>query len=91
MKKRAHVFYSGKVQGVGFRVTAEETAHTLGVVGWVKNLRGGRVELVAEGEEENVQHFLDSIRAGAMKNFIHQVEISWSVASETFSDFEIRY
>ena len=91
MKKRVHVFYSGRVQGVGFRVTAEETAKSFGVVGWVKNLRGGRVELVAEAEETILQRFLEAIRSGTMKNFIQQVEVSWSSASETFDDFEIRY
>ena len=91
MKKRVHVFYSGRVQGVGFRMTAEDAAHTLGVVGWVKNLRDRRVELVAEGEEGTLREFLDTLQTGAMKNFIQQVEVSWSNASDTFNEFEIRY
>ena len=91
MKKRIHVFYSGRVQGVGFRITAEETAQSLGVVGWVKNLRTGQVELVAEGDEPVLERFLAEIRNGSMKNFINQVEISWSHASDTFNEFEIRY
>ena len=91
MKKRVHVFYAGHVQGVGFRMTAEETAKALDVVGWVKNLRDGRVELIAEAEEPILQQFLDTIRRGPMKNFIKQIEISWSSASETFDEFEIRY
>ena len=91
MKKRVHVFYSGRVQGVGFRMMAEEAAHTLGVVGWVKNLRDRRVELVAEGEEGTLREFLDTLQTGAMKNFIQQVEVSWSNASDTFNEFEIRY
>ena len=91
MKRRAHVFYSGRVQGVGFRMTAEETARNFGVLGWVKNLRDGRVELVAEAEEDVVERFLDVIRTGPMKNFIQQVETSWSNPSDTFDEFEIRY
>ena len=91
MKKRVHVFYSGRVQGVGFRMTAEETAQSLHVVGWVKNLRGGRVELVAEAEEEVLQRFLGALRTGPMKNFIQQADVSWSSASDTFNEFEIRY
>ncbi len=90
-KKRVHVFYSGRVQGVGFRATAEETARRFGVVGWVKNLRDSRVELMAEGDASALEQFLDAIRTGPMKNFIRQVEVSWSHASETFDDFEIRY
>ena len=91
MKKRIHVFYSGRVQGVGFRMTAEDTARELGVIGWVKNLRDGRVELVAEAEEAALEQFLDAIRTGSMKNFIEQTEISWSNASDTFDEFVIRY
>ena len=91
MKKRVHVFYSGRVQGVGFRMTAEETAQQFGVVGWVRNLRGGRVELVAEADELALSRFLDAIRDGPMKNFIHDVELSWGNAFDTFNDFEIRY
>ena len=91
MKKRVHVFYSGRVQGVGFRLTAEEIAQRLEVVGWVKNLRDGRVELVAEAEEAALEQFLDAIRTGSMKNFIDQTEISWSNASDTFDEFVIRY
>ena len=91
MMKRVHVFYAGRVQGVGFRITAEETARSLGVVGWVKNLRDGRVELVAEADQATLERFLEEIRSGPMKNFITQVEISWSSATETFDEFEIRY
>ena len=90
-KKRIHVFYSGRVQGVGFRMTAEDAAKEFGVVGWVKNLRDGRVELVAEADEATLTRFLEALRQGPMKNFIHQVDLSWGNASETFTDFEIRY
>ena len=91
MKKRVHVFYSGRVQGVGFRVTAEETAKSFDVVGWVKNLRDGRVELIAEAEEDVLKRFLAVLWSGPMKNFIQQVDLSWGSASDTFDEFEIRY
>jgi acylphosphatase len=91
MKKRVHAFYTGRVQGVGFRMTAEDTARKHGVVGWVKNLRGGRVELVAEAEEAVLQQFLEALRNGPMRNFIGDVELAWSNASETFNEFEILY
>lgn len=91
MKKRVHVFYSGRVQGVGFRLTAEETAQGLGVVGWVKNLRDGRVEVVAEADQNTLERFLEAIRTGPMRSFIEQVDVSWSNASGTFEEFEIRY
>src|SRR5207249_8898651 len=55
MRKRAHVFYAGRVQGVGFRYTAREVACGYEVTGFVRNLPDGRVEMVAEGEEEEVR------------------------------------
>ena len=91
MKKRVHVFYSGRVQGVGFRMTAEDEAHQAGVLGWVKNLRDGRVELVAEADETALDRFLDRMRTGPMKNFIQRVDATWSDSSDNFDDFEIRY
>ena len=91
MKKRVHVFYAGRVQGVGFRVNAEETAKVFGVVGWVKNIRDGRVELVAEGEEIVLRRFLHELRIGPMRNFIKQVDMTWSACTDGFAEFEIRY
>ena len=91
MRKQVHVFYEGRVQGVGFRLTAEETALRFSIVGWVKNLRDGRVELVAEGDEPVLTKFLDDLRTGTMKNFIKDIQLSWASATELFDEFEIRY
>ncbi len=91
MRKNIHIFYAGRVQGVGFRFTAEETAQRLGVTGWVKNLRDGRVEMVAEAEEEILAQFLDDMRTGSMRNFIHGVEVFWANATDQFAEFDIRY
>lgn len=91
MKKHIQVLYSGRVQGVGFRFTAEESARRLGVAGWVKNLRDGRVELVAEADERALTQFLEDIRNGPMRNFIKDTEVSWSTATNDFTEFDIRY
>jgi acylphosphatase len=91
MKKQVHVFYSGRVQGVGFRVTAEETAVRLGVVGWVQNLRDGRVELRAEADEKILVRFLKEMQIGPMRNFIKHVDVTWDDSTDDFDQFEIRY
>ena len=91
MKRRVHVYYSGRVQGVGFRVTAEEVAEAMAVVGWVKNLRDGRVELIAEADETTLEQYLQSLRNGPMKNFIVNVEATWGPATNAFNTFCIRY
>lgn len=61
MKKRIHAYYSGQVQGVGFRFTAERLAVDLGLSGWVRNLSDNRVELLCEGKEEDLHEILAKI------------------------------
>ena len=90
-KKRLHLFYTGRVQGVGFRFTAETTALSLELTGWVKNLPDGRVEVICEGEEETLVHFLEKMRSGPMKPYIRNVESVWSEATGEFQDFSIRF
>lgn len=56
------VYYSGMVQGVGFRATAASIAHSYPVSGWVRNLPDGRVEMLVDGPAREVQAFLAAIR-----------------------------
>jgi acylphosphatase len=62
------VYYSGRVQGVGFRATAADTARRFAVAGWVRNLPDGRVELLAEGEPVAVDGFLAAVRERLRRN-----------------------
>ena len=55
------VYYSGRVQGVGFRYNAQELAEQFDVSGYVRNLASGDVELVAEGAADRVDGFLDAV------------------------------
>jgi acylphosphatase len=59
---RRRVYYSGGVQGVGFRYTSRRLAQDYAVGGYVRNLPDGRVELVAEGDQAEVEAFLEAIR-----------------------------
>lgn len=89
MKKQVHVFYSGKVQGVGFRAAAKRIAEELGVYGWVRNLDDGRVELAAEGEEAALKEMLDGVQ-GIMGAYITAAKVEWREAGEEFEGFEVR-
>ena len=83
-----HVYYWGKVQGVGFRYTTLELARNYAVRGYVKNTLDGQVELVAEGTAEEVDHFLNAV-AGKMAGYIK----GQTVRDETpqgFEEFQIR-
>ena len=89
--KRIHVFYSGHVQGVGFRYTAEDIAESLGLKGWVKNLSDGRVEIVAEGDEKDLKEFLENIVKGQMGRYIKDADVSWEKATKEFGNFEVAF
>jgi len=90
MQKRVHIFYAGRVQGVGFRYTAESFARSLDVKGWVRNLKDGRVELVGEQKEQVLKEFLERIE-GYFSSYIRKQEIEWQEATGEFTDFEIRF
>jgi acylphosphatase len=91
MRNRAQVFYTGRVQGVGFRYSAREVACGYEVTGYVRNLPDGRVELVAEGEEAEVAAFLDGIRASHLASYIRNEAVHWSPATGQFKGFGITY
>ena len=76
-----HVIYSGEVQGVGFRVTAYQLAERNGVAGFVRNLPDGTVELLAEGEPEQVERYLASVRSD-MGGYIQSAEVRDEPAGE---------
>jgi len=89
--KRAHIVYSGHVQGVGFRYTAQDIATGVGLKGWVKNLEDGRVEIVVEGKEEDIKGFLDKISKGQLGRYIIDTELSWGRPAKEFDGFDIRF
>ena len=59
---RKRIYFSGRVQRVGFRFTAEGLAKELGLTGYVKNLPDGRVEMEAQGTEDAIQEMLAALR-----------------------------
>ncbi|MFC1540441.1 acylphosphatase [Candidatus Margulisiibacteriota bacterium] len=88
--KRVQALYSGSVQGVGFRFTAIDAAQQHGLTGWVRNTPDGKVELVAEGEEDRLRQFLSDIES-AMANYISGKKFSWEPATREFVNFRISY
>ena len=83
--------WSGRVQGIGFRFTAESVALDLHLTGWVCNLPDGRVEAVCEGESDSLKRYLEQIQAGPMQRYIQNVQVNWEEATGEFRDFQIRF
>ena len=74
---RAHVFVSGKVQGVYYRATARDRAREAGVDGWVRNLDDGRVEAVFEGEEGAVETMVEWCYTGSPRAEVDEVAVEY--------------
>jgi acylphosphatase len=75
--KRARIRVAGRVQGVGFRYSAQLRARSLGVDGWVRNLPDGAVEAVFEGNDERVESMIDWCRRGPAGSAVTDVELHW--------------
>jgi len=90
-RKRVLIYYSGRVQGVGFRYTVREVACGYEVTGFVRNMADGRVELVAEGDEGELKAFVEGIRDGGLAGHIRHEETHWMPATGEFDGFDIRF
>jgi len=88
---RAHIFVSGRVQGVFFRTETKYKANELGVTGWIQNLPDGRVEAVLEGEEKTVKEIIEFCKQGPPGTKVSNVDVIWESYSGEFRNFEIRY
>ncbi|MCD6550286.1 acylphosphatase [bacterium] len=90
-KTRVHIFVSGLVQGVFFRYFTKKTADKLNLKGWVKNLDDGRVEILAEGDEERIEELIRWTQKGSPASKVENVEIKYEDYKGEFGSFEIRY
>jgi acylphosphatase len=86
---RLTIYYSGRVQGVGFRYTTKSVAAGYDVVGVVRNLPDGRVELMVEGERDEVESFRRAVQDSEVGGFIRHEDAEWGAATGAFRGFEI--
>ncbi len=91
MKIYRQVFYAGRVQGVGFRYTVKQVAEGYEVIGWVRNLADGRVEVQAGGAREEVEGFLQAVASGTLARCIKEAAtVELQAFAPGSSGFEIR-
>ena len=83
-----HLLITGKVQGVFFRATAKDVADEAGVKGWVKNTDDGKVEIVASGTKEQLNHFVEWCRKGPKRAVVSKVE-HHEIEYQAFANFQI--
>lgn len=88
---RAHVFVSGRVQGVNFRSYTKHKAETLGLTGWVRDLLDGRVEAIFEGEETAVRQAIKWCRLGVPAAWVDDIEVNYEQPTEDFDHFYITW
>ncbi len=89
--KRSHIFVSGRVQGVGFRAFIQNAAYSLDLTGWVKNLPDGRVEVLAEGSEEDIHTLIDRLKEGPIGSRVDNVDVNWEKYQDDHEKFRIAW
>ena len=87
---RVHVWVQGMVQNVGFRAYVEYNARQLGVAGWVRNVGYDTVEAVAEGKRENVDRFVEAMKAGPRASRVNESKVEWENATGEFKEFGVK-
>ncbi|GAB6265357.1 MAG: acylphosphatase [Methanothrix sp.] len=85
-----HVRISGRVQGVYYRAYTRDRAKSLGINGWVRNIPGGGVEAVLEGERRQVGELLRAMKSGPSGSVVLGMELS-EIEAKGYNDFEIKY
>ena len=87
--KQVHLYVRGRVQGVYFRAAAQREARRLGLTGWVKNRADGSVELLVEGEEDQVKELISWSHRGPGAARVDAVDVRWRSFSGDHPDFRI--
>ncbi len=88
---RLHAYVKGRVQGVGFRYHTLQAAQEQGLTGWVRNLRDGRVEVLAEGAHEALNRLLVELRKGPISADVQDVKYEFEEGKGEFEEFRVRY
>ena len=90
-QKRVHIYFSGRVQGVGFRFTTRGLAHKYTIKGWVKNLPDGTVSIHAEGEKERLYDFIKKIERGPAFGYVSKMTTDWVTPENIYKGFSITF
>lgn len=88
---RAHIWVTGRVQGVGFRAYVEYSARKIGeLTGWVRNVGYDTVEAIAEGERAEVERLIEAIKQGPRGSRVNESKVDWETPTGEFQEFGVR-
>jgi acylphosphatase len=87
----ADIIIEGRVQGVGYRNYAQRRAELAGLVGYVMNLKDGRVRARVEGPRPVIEEFVRALEKGPPLSSIESVQVRWLPPTNRFASFDIRY
>jgi len=90
-QQRVHLLVSGKVQGVFFRQALKVVAKNNNVLGWVRNLKDGRVEAILEGDNKSINSVIEWTRIGPAHSHVDDIEASNEEFKNEFSTFDVLY
>lgn len=88
-KARVSLVLNGRVQGVFFRLKAKEESDMLDLTGWVRNNGDGSVEILAEGDKDKLEQFIDWCHEGSDGAKVENVEVEWKPFKDEFKNFKI--
>ena len=88
---KSHLRITSRVQGVGYRYFAYNTANKLGLRGYVRNLWNGEVEAVVEGPRNLIERMIQYLRQGPAMARVDDIDITWADATGKFRNFGIRH
>lgn len=88
---RKKILISGRVQGVGFRMFTVRQARNFGIKGYAKNLFNGKVEVLAIGEKNELNPFIEQLKIGPRMANVKKLNVNETDNDEEFEDFSIRY
>jgi acylphosphatase len=89
--KTYNILISGRVQGVGFRYFAVSIAEKYDVRGYVLNKRDGKVEIICQGEEEELQPFLEEVKKGPAFSVVTDTVMEEIPEEKKYNSFDIKY
>lgn len=90
-QRRLEAVVHGRVQGVNFRFYTQRRAVELGLTGYVRNQWDGTVQVIAEGQQAELENLLAFLRVGPRAALVTEVNIRWTAPSSNFERFEVRY